>query len=79
MVQTRIIVFTGAMYYLLISCRHATRYAVCRRQFRTIKGQSQERKLIDYQTHMMILGPPLCLGLVIAFVSNMTQKLNTTA
>lgn len=79
MVQTRLLIFQGSMYYLLISCRHATRYAACRRQFRTIKNQSTERKLLDYQTHMSILGPPLCLGMVIGFVSNTAYKLNKKA
>jgi acyl-CoA oxidase len=31
MVQTRLLIIQGSMYYLVISCRHATRYAVCRR------------------------------------------------
>ena len=35
------------------------RYAVCRRQFATIQGSKQERKLLDYQTHMHKLGPLL--------------------
>lgn len=28
----------------------ALRYAACRRQFRTIKGSKEERKILDYQT-----------------------------
>ena len=31
---------------------YAARYAVCRRQFQTIKGSEEERKLLDYQLHM---------------------------
>ena len=35
----------------------AIRYAVCRRQFASMKGSTQERKLLDYQTHMACLAP----------------------
>lgn len=48
MVQTRLLIIFGANYMLLHSCRIATRYAVCRRQFRTIEGKQEERQIIDY-------------------------------
>jgi hypothetical protein len=48
MVQTRLLIIFGANYLLLHSCRIATRYAVCRRQFRTIEGKQEERQIIDY-------------------------------
>jgi acyl-CoA oxidase len=35
------------------------RYAVCRRQFSSIPGVKEERKLLDYQSHMFKLGPLL--------------------
>ena len=34
----------------------ATRYAVCRRQFANQSGTKEERKLLDYQVHMELLG-----------------------
>ena len=40
------------------------RYAVCRRQFASIKGSTQERKLLDYQTHMACLGEHLANSIV---------------
>lgn len=43
----------------------AVRYAVCRRQFQSIKGSDEERKLLDYQTHMACLGPHLVNGIII--------------
>ena len=43
----------------------AVRYAACRRQFANIKGSTQERKLLDYQTHMDILASNISNGLVI--------------
>lgn len=76
MVQTRLLIIFGANYMILHSSRIATRYAVCRRQFRTIEGKSEERQLIDYQTHMNILGPILCTGLVIGFAGQLITKLN---
>lgn len=48
MVQTRLLVIYGSKYVMLSSARMATRYAVCRRQFKTIDGKSEERKLLDY-------------------------------
>ena len=38
MVQTRISIITNAAYIFHRAARIATRYAVCRRQFATIKG-----------------------------------------
>ena len=43
----------------------ATRYAVCRRQFATIKGSDQERKLLDYQLHMDTVSQHLCRAIVL--------------
>jgi len=43
MVQTRIAIITGAACVLHGAAKIAIRYAVCRRQFATIKGSDQER------------------------------------
>jgi acyl-CoA oxidase len=37
----------------------ATRYAVCRRQFSSYSGTKEERKLVDYQTHLNLIGSQL--------------------
>jgi acyl-CoA oxidase len=63
MVQTRLMIMFGASLNLSRASVVATRYAVCRRQFANVKGSSQERKLIDYQTHMDILAPNIAAGL----------------
>ena len=54
----------GTSLALLKNLTIATRYSVCRRQFANIDGTSEERKLIDYQTHMHILGPVLAIIIV---------------
>jgi hypothetical protein len=75
----RLLVIYGTQYYLLISARHATRYAVCRRQFRNVDSKNEERKLLDYQTHMAILGPHLCTGIVISGTAQLLTRLNAKA
>ena len=61
------------------SARIASRYAVCRRQFRTVDGKKEERKLLDYQIHMSIIGPHLCTGFVIGFTALLIKQLNAKA
>jgi alkylation response protein AidB-like acyl-CoA dehydrogenase len=48
MVMTRMNIISGAGLFLSRALLIATRYAVCRRQFKTIPGQKNERKLADY-------------------------------
>jgi acyl-CoA oxidase len=83
MVQTRMLIIFGSAYILLLSARWATRYAVCRRQFRTQVGTKEERKLIDYQTHMFVLGTNLANAFACFFaahtVSNLCDKALTHA
>jgi hypothetical protein len=59
-----------------MTSRHAIRYAACRRQFKSIQGSKEERKLIDYQTHMAILGPNLALAFVLQFAGLTLIELN---
>lgn len=61
-IRQQIIVMAGPA--LLKACQTAVRYAVCRKQFSTIPGNSEERKLLDYQTHMFKLGPLVAQGFV---------------
>ena len=53
----------------------ATRYAVCRRQFAIDKNVKVERKLIDYQTHMHILGPHLANAIVMQVSARKVEQL----
>lgn len=57
MSKTRLHLLLGSSGGLKRQAKIAIRYAYCRRQFSTIKGSTQERRLIDYQTHMAVLGP----------------------
>lgn len=65
MVQTRLMIIFGAAINLLRAGCIATRYAACRRQFANIKGKTEERKLLDYQTHMDILASNIANGVAI--------------
>jgi acyl-CoA oxidase len=56
---TRVIVMLACFHSLMRATMVATRYAVCRRQFRNEEGTKRERKLIDYQTHLAVIGPSL--------------------
>lgn len=58
----------GASAALTRSTTIATRYAACRRQFKNEKGSKRERKILDYQTHMHILGP-CCANAFIIYMS----------
>lgn len=59
MMSIRNWIIKAAGYQLLVSLMIGTRYAVCRRQFATLKNSTEERKLIDYQIHMVKFGPLL--------------------
>ena len=76
MVQTRLKISFGAAVNLLRSGAIATRYAACRRQFANIKGQTVERKLLDYQTHMDILANNISKGLILQLTGRqITEKI----
>jgi hypothetical protein len=79
MVQTRLLITAASAFILIFQVRVATRYAVCRRQFRTLNGKKEERKLLDYQTHMAILGPHLATGFIINFATLMLTDLSEKA
>ena len=65
----------GAHYALMRSLLIATRYAACRRQFQNEKGSKKERKLLDYQTHMHILGPHLANAYLIQICGRAIEDL----
>ena len=68
MVQTRIHICFGTAFILNMAACIAGRDAACRRQFATIRGTDQERKLLDYQLHMDTVGSNLCKGLMLQLV-----------
>ena len=57
MLETRVWIAGNAAQTLAQALTIAIRYAVVRRQFSTLEGTRQERKLLDYQTHMFKFGP----------------------
>ena len=48
MMLTRVSLMHGSWLGMARSALISIRYAVCRRQFRTVKGSNEERKLLDY-------------------------------
>lgn len=80
MVQSRMDIITGCGIKLMQCLTIATRYAVCRRQFKTVPGQKSERKLMDYQTHMQVIGSNLATAYVLMLmrdlINDMMQKSN---
>lgn len=79
MVQTRQLIIYGTSNLIFTGLVMATRYAACRRQFATISGSKQERKLLDYQTHMAILGPQLANAYTFSIVARNLRELNIEA
>ena len=75
MVSTRVGILGVACSILSRSSLIATRYAVSRRQFKTIKGIKDERKLLDYQTHMSIIGPHVAALYVFMLVKQTVMKI----
>jgi acyl-CoA oxidase len=55
--------------YLASAITIAARYAVTRRQFSNQEGTKEERKLMDYQTHMFKIIPLLSYAVAFKFVS----------
>jgi acyl-CoA oxidase len=77
MVITRTNIIRDSSVSLKIALVVATRYAVCRRQFKTLPDSpDQERKLIDYQTHMQIIGTNLANYLVFALLAQRIKTLS---
>jgi len=75
MMLTRVMFISHCSQAILRGALTSVRYAVCRRQFKTIKGRSEERKLLDYQTHMAILGQHVAAGYVIKLLAKTQERL----
>ena len=61
---------------LAIGLTIGTRYAVNRRQFSTQDGTKQERKILDYQTHMFKYAPLLAQAFAMNFSSAHLNKIH---
>jgi len=48
MVEIRYQIVAAAGHHIRKALLIGTRYAVCRRQFTTVAGSTEERKIIDY-------------------------------
>jgi alkylation response protein AidB-like acyl-CoA dehydrogenase len=57
MLYIRTLISTSVSNFLQCALQIAIRYASCRRQFATIEGSKEERRIIDYQTQQHILVP----------------------
>lgn len=57
MMLIRLQIASGVPVYLASAVKIGVRYAVCRRQFKTMHGSKSERKIMDYQSHMVKFGP----------------------
>lgn len=68
MVEIRYQIVGGAGHALRKALIIGLRYAVCRRQFSTLPGTKQERKILDYQSHMFKFGPLLADAYVMMLV-----------
>mmetsp|Transcript_11743 Transcript_11743/g.15958 ORF Transcript_11743/g.15958 Transcript_11743/m.15958 type:complete len:80 (-) Transcript_11743:1081-1320(-) len=73
---TRLSIIKGCAFNLFRSGLVATRYAVSRRQFSNIPGTKKERKLLDYQVHMEVLGKNLGNAIVIFLVGKTINELH---
>jgi len=59
MMHIRMLIVQNAGVSLHQAALLGIRYGVMRRQFKTIDGSREERKIMDYQTHQHIFGPVL--------------------
>lgn len=62
--------------YLGMALTIATRYAVSRRQFSNLEDTKEERKIMDYQTHMFKIIPLLAYATAFKFVSSEVRKMH---
>mmetsp|Transcript_18937 Transcript_18937/g.26213 ORF Transcript_18937/g.26213 Transcript_18937/m.26213 type:complete len:239 (-) Transcript_18937:906-1622(-) len=70
MMLIRLHIVAESPSYLAAALKIGVRYAVCRRQFKTMHGSKAERKLMDYQSHMVKFGP--LLAKCYAMLANIT-------
>ena len=72
---TRVGIMMAVFQSLQRSNLIATRYAVCRRQFKNEQGSQKERKLLDYQTHMATIGPHVSGMFILMFTAQQISDL----
>jgi acyl-CoA oxidase len=74
MVEIRYQIVANAGHTIRKALIIGVRYAACRRQFSSIPGTKEERKLLDYQAHMFKLGPILADSYVMCVVGVQLHK-----
>jgi acyl-CoA oxidase len=74
MMMVRLHIVRNAAYCLMKPLKVAIRYACVRRQFKSMQGSKQERKIMDYQTHMYKLGPNLARAFVMQVNGEISAK-----
>ena len=75
MVNTRQDLIGIVGHSLQMACIIATRYAVCRKQFSNQDGTKEERRLLDYQTHMWKIGGLLADAFMMQINAKQSAKL----
>ena len=76
---TRLVIIKGCAFNLFRSGMVAIRYSVCRRQFSNQKESKEERKLLDYQVHMEMLGKQMGNMMAIWLASNSMEEVHERA
>ena len=74
MMAIRMQIVSSAGLVTMWSTQTAIRYCCVRRQFSTIQGSRDERKVIDYQTTSFTLGRLLSRGIVLALAGEWVVK-----
>lgn len=79
MMKTRLSILAVCANSLMVGLTIATRYAVMRTQFRSLKNSKEERQIIDYQTHQIklanCLGNYFCMNFVLKEMSFQYDKM----
>ncbi len=75
MLQIRVLIVSDAGKQIARGLTIAGRYAVNRRQFANIDNSKEERKLMDYQTHMQKFAPLLAYAYAFKVCGNNLYEL----
>lgn len=77
MVFIRMNIINASSFALYKALIIGLRYSVCRRQFKTVEGsKGEERKLLDYQSHMYKFGPLLSKTYAMQITANYISMLH---
>lgn len=79
MVITRMMIIMGCSLVLFQAVNIAVKYSAVRRQFVIDKGSKKERKIIDFQTQLHILGPTQANALIIQISGKFVERMLSEA